>query len=34
VVDAVAEIRRLESCVKDLTSLLALPTLWSGQPPA
>jgi DNA-binding CsgD family transcriptional regulator len=34
VVDAVAEVRRLEGCVKNLTSLLALPTLWSGQPPA
>src|SRR5262245_16737214 len=28
------EIRRLQGCINDLVSVLALPALWSGQEPA
>ena len=29
--DATEELRRLEGCVNDLTSILALPAIWSGR---
>ena len=29
--DATEEVRRLEGCVNDLTSILALPAIWSGR---
>jgi formate hydrogenlyase transcriptional activator len=32
--DPTAEIRRLQGCINDLISVLALPAMWAGQDPA
>jgi hypothetical protein len=31
--DSPGEIKRLQGCIKDLVSLLALPAVWSGREP-
>jgi hypothetical protein len=32
--DPVGEIKRLQHCINDLVSLLALPAIWSGNQPS